>query len=491
MSVDLSKLSINSDSKQDKPANAEPEASKKEEQKQDSVSDAKESKEPEDKEKKEETSESKDSTESKPVEEENNLVQNEYEVEVKLSDQQADPNSPLYSAKSFQELGLTPELLKGIVMMRFNKPSKIQERALPLLLANPARNMIAQSQSGTGKTAAFVLNMLSRVVPSIPTTQALCLCPSRELARQNLEVVRTMSKYMPGLTSDVAVPGSMDSKELQQVQIVVGTPGRITELIRRKTIDISKLQCLVLDEADNMLESGGMGPTSLRIKKVIPQNSQVVLFSATFPDEVTAFAHKFCPEANELRLKHTDLNVDAIKQIYMDCDNDEDKFNVLKHLYGLLTIGSSIIFTARRDSAELLQKKMNQFGHQVSVLHGQLQPEDRDKRIDDFRSGASKVLITTNVLARGIDIPTVSMVVNYDLPVTAEGKPDPSTYLHRIGRTGRFGQIGVAVSFVDSPESFKVLTAIKEYFGEGMVLTKLPTDDWDYVEKFIKKNIRK
>lgn len=419
------------------------------------------------------------------------LVNNEFDVEVKLADQQADPSSPLYSAKSFQELGLSPELLKGIIMMRFNKPSKIQERALPLLLSNPSKNMIAQSQSGTGKTAAFVLNMLSRLVPSVETTQALCLCPSRELARQNMEVVTTMGKYIPSLTAELAVPGTLEGKGSVKAQVIVGTPGRITDLVRKNRLDVSKLQCLVLDEADNMLESGGMGPQSLRIKKMVPGSTQVVLFSATFPDEVTEFAHKFCPGANELRLKHTDLNVDAIKQIYMDCENDDEKFDVLKHLYGLLTIGSSIIFTARKDTAEKLQKKMNEFGHQVSLLHGGQDGEERDKRIDDFRSGSTKVLITTNVLARGIDIPTVSMVVNYDLPTTGDGLPDPSTYLHRIGRTGRFGQIGVAVSFVDSTQSFTVLQRIKEYFGEGMVLTKLPTDDWEKVEKFVKKNIRK
>lgn len=419
------------------------------------------------------------------------LVSNDYEVEIKLADQQADPNSPLYSVKSFEDLGLPPLLLKGIVMMRFNKPSKIQERALPLLLSNPPKNMIAQSQSGTGKTAAFVLDMISRVVPTVETTQCICLCPSRELARQNVEIVKLMGKYLPYLTVDLAVPGTMEAKELHKVQIVVGTPGRIQDLVRRKRLDVSKLQVLVLDEADNMLEAGGMGPTSLRIKSLVPASTQIVLFSATFPDEVAEFAEKFCPQANTLRLKHTELNVDAIKQIYMDCDDDDDKFEALKRLYGLLTIGSSIIFVARKDTGEKLKKRMNEFGHKVSLLHGGQDGAERDVRIDEFRRGESKVLIATNVLARGIDVPTVSMVVNYDLPTTADGKPDPSTYLHRIGRTGRFGQVGVAVSFVHSPQSFEVLQGIRDYFGENMKLTKLPTDDWDAVDKYIKKNIRK
>ncbi|GMM51527.1 ATP-dependent RNA helicase [Starmerella bacillaris] len=424
-------------------------------------------------------------------EEPSGLIDNEYEVEIKLADQQADPNSPLYSVKSFQDLGLPPLLLKGVVMMRYNKPSKIQERALPLLLSNPPRNMIAQSQSGTGKTAAFVLNMISRVIPTVETTQCICLCPSRELARQNVDIVKSMGKYLDYLTVDLAVPGTMEGNALQKKQIVVGTPGRIFELARKKKLDLSKLQVLVLDEADNMLESGGMGPTSLRIKNLVPASTQIVLFSATFPDEVAKFADKFCPNANTLRLKHTELNVDAIKQIYMDCKNDADKFEALKKLYGLLTIGSSIIFVARKDTAEKLQKRMNEFGHKVSLLHGGLEGDERDARIDEFRRGESKVLITTNVLARGIDVPTVSMVVNYDLPTDGEGKPDPATYLHRIGRTGRFGQVGVAVSFVDSHQSFEALQAIKNFYGENMKLTKLPADDWEAVEKYIKKNIRK
>ena len=484
--IDLAKLKL----EKDEPAKEEPK--KTEAESKDAGAEPKEAKDepaPKDGAAKDESKD--ESKEVKEASSQSGLVENDYEVEVKLADQQADPNSPLYSVKSFKELGLSPELLKGIVMMRFNKPSKIQERALPLLLANPPRNIIAQSQSGTGKTAAFVLNMLSRLVLTVPTPQAICLCPSRELARQNLDVVQTMGRYMPGLTSELAVPGSLEGKAPIQAQILVGTPGRINDLVRRNRLDLSKVQVLVLDEADNMLESSGMGPGSLRIRKAVPPSAQMVLFSATFPDEVTEFAKKFAPEANELRLKHTDLNVDAIKQIYMDCENDDDKFDVLKHLYGLLTIGSSIIFVARKDTAVKLAHRMNEFGHQVSLLHGSQDGAERDKRIDDFRSGATKVLITTNVLARGIDVPTVSMVVNYDLPVTGDGKPDPSTYLHRIGRTGRFGQTGVAVSFVHSPESFEVLSSIKEYFGPGMKLTKLPTDDWEKVEKFVKKSIRK
>lgn len=417
------------------------------------------------------------------------LVQNDYEVKVKLADLQADPNSPLYSAKSFEELGLSQDLLNGLYAMKFGKPSKIQERALPLLLSNPPKNLIGQSQSGTGKTAAFALTMLSRVIKTIPTCQALCLSPSRELARQTLDVVRTMGKYT-GITSELAVPGSLGRGEQLTAQIVVATPGTIFDLIRRKQLDVSKLQVFVLDEADNMLDKQGLGSQCLRIKKLLPSTAQLVLFSATFPDDVYKYAQSFVPNANEIRLQHTELNVSAIKQLYMDCDSEEAKYDALIHLYSLLTIGSSIIFVQKKKTADELFKRMTEQGHKVSVLHGDLDHEQRDKLIDDFRDGRSKVLIATNVLSRGIDIASVSMVVNYDLPVDQAGHADPSTYLHRIGRTGRFGRVGVSVSFVHDRESFKVLQEIKTYFGDSCEMTKVPTDDWEEVEKIVKKAIK-
>lgn len=173
----------------------------------------------------------------------------------------------------------------------------------------------------------------------------------------------------------------------------------------------------------------------------------------------------------------------------MDCDSEKHKFEVLCELYGLLTIGSSIIFVEKKETANQLYAKMKQEGHTCSILHGGLETSERDRLIDDFREGRSKVLITTNVLARGIDIASVSMVVNYDLPTDKFGKPDPSTYLHRIGRTGRFGRVGVSISFVHDKKSFEILMAIKNYFG-NVEMTRVPTNDWDEVEKIVKKAIK-
>ncbi|CCE64945.1 hypothetical protein TPHA_0J01230 [Tetrapisispora phaffii CBS 4417] len=416
------------------------------------------------------------------------LVKSEYEVTVKLADLQADPNSPLFSAKSFEELGLEPELLKGLYAMKFQKPSKIQERALPLLLSNPPRNMIAQSQSGTGKTAAFSLTMLSRVDQTVELPQAICLAPARELARQTLEVIQEMGKFTK-ITSQLVVPDSYEKNKGINAQIIVGTPGTVLDLMRRKMLNVSRVKVYVLDEADNMLDKQGLGDQCIRVKKFLPKTAQLVLFSATFDEAVREYAKKVVPSANTVELQRNEVNVSAIKQLYMDCDNETHKYEVLTELYGLLTIGSSIIFVSTKKTANLLYGKLKQEGHQVSILHGDLNSSDRDRLIDDFREGRSKVLITTNVLARGIDIPSVSMVVNYDLPTTLNGEADPATYIHRIGRTGRFGRKGVAISFVYDKQSFRVLSNIKKYFGD-IEMTRVPTDDWDEVETIVKKVLK-
>lgn len=423
-----------------------------------------------------------------PEEPVTNLLASSYEVKVKLADLQADPNSPLYSIKSFEELGLSDELLKGLYSMKYQKPSKIQEKALPLLISNPPRNMIGQSQSGTGKTAAFSLTMLSRVDPNIYQVQAICLSPSRELARQTLEVIETMAKYTK-ITTQLIVPNSFEKGKSITAQVVVGTPGTLLDIIRRKQINVSGLKVFVLDEADNMLSQQGLGDQCFRVKKALPNSCQLVIFSATFPEEVKKYAARFVPNANELSLKQEELNVDAIKQLYMDCDSQAHKFEVLNELYGLLTIGSSIIFVAKRATADILYKKLKDEGHSISILHSDLEYSERDRLIDDFREGRSKVLITTNVLARGIDIPSVSMVVNYDLPTDKDGRADPSTYLHRIGRTGRFGRVGVAVSFIHDKGSYEQLMQIRKYFGD-IEMTRVPTDDWDAVEKIVKKVLK-
>ncbi|RPD59603.1 DEAD-domain-containing protein [Lentinus tigrinus ALCF2SS1-6] len=426
------------------------------------------------------------------------LIKSTFEVAVTLADQQADPNSPLFSAKTFEELGLNPDLLKGIYDMGFSKPSKIQERALPLLLANPPQNMIGQSQSGTGKTAAFVLTMLSRVDYSINKPQALCLAPSRELARQIMSVVVAMGKFTQ-VQTEYAIKESLPKGASNvTAHIVVGTPGTMTDLIRRKVIDVSAVKVFVLDEADNMLDKDGLGEQTLRVKNMLPKNQvQIILFSATFPDHVRNFANKFAPNANKIELQRNELSVDNIRQFYMDCKNEDHKYEVLVSLYQLLTIGQSIIFCQHRHTADRISQRMTAEGHKVASLHGAKDAQERDAIIDGFREGKDKVLITTNVIARGIDILQVNMVVNYDLPLMAERdnhgnkgdlRPDIETYIHRIGRTGRFGRKGISINFVHDKATWQQMEQIERATGKQIV--RIETNDLDAMEEQMKKALK-
>ncbi|CAG8458122.1 10212_t:CDS:2 [Paraglomus brasilianum] len=412
------------------------------------------------------------------------LHESNYEVEV----ERADPNSPLYSVSSFEDLKLHPDLLKGIYEMGFRKPSKIQEKALPLLLGNPPRNLIGQSQSGTGKTAAFALSMLSRIDYSSDVPQAICVAPARELARQIMAVIKSMGKYTT-VTVAEAIKQSVMRNQKVNAQLIVGTPGTMTDLIKRRLIDVRNVKIFVLDEADNMLDQQGLGDQSIRLKNMMPKNTQIVLFSATYSDEVRDFATRFAPDANQFKLKVEELSVSTIKQFYMDCKNSDHKFEVLDALYALLTIGQSIIFVQRRDTADTIARRMTESGHRVINLHGGLTPTERDQVMDAFRNGDAKVLITTNVLARGIDIMQVNLVINYDIPTNVTGRtPDYETYLHRIGRTGRFGRTGVSINFVHDEQSWKLVEMIQNHFKREIV--QVPTDDYNKIEKILKKEIK-
>ncbi|PBP25487.1 ATP-dependent RNA helicase DBP5 [Diplocarpon rosae] len=372
----------------------------------------------------------------------------QYEVEVKLSDIQGDTNSPLFSVSTFEELGINPQILKGIYTMNFKKPSKIQERALPLLLRQPPSNMIAQSQSGTGKTAAFVITILSRLDYTRPhQPQALCLAPSRELARQIEGVVKSIGQFVEGLTVQAAVPGAVERNAKVNAMVIVGTPGTAMDLIKRRQLEVSDMR-------------------------------------------VMRYAQQFSPGANEIKLKRDELTVGGIKQMYMDCPSDEGKYDILAMLYGLMTIGSSIIFVKRRETATKIADRLTSDGHKVVAIHGAFDGNDRDNILQQFRTGGAKVLITTNVLARGIDVSSVSMVINYDIPMKgrSDEHPDPETYLHRIGRTGRFGRVGVSISFVFDRKSFSALSSIAAHYGIDLI--RLDQNDWEKTEKIVKAVIK-
>lgn len=370
--------------------------------------------------------------------------------------------------------------------MGFRKPSKIQERALPLLLKNPPQNFVGQSQSGTGKTAAFLLNILQRIDLNTHNPQAIVLAPTRELAKQIANGCSVMGTMLQdkGLEIYQAVPDPAHRGKPVQGQVVVGTPGTVMDLLRRRQLNSRDVKILTIDEADNMLDLQGMGDQCRRIKQALNANTQIVLFSATFPQNVLEFVAVFCPKANTITLQVEELTVKGIKQLYLDCQNDEEKYNSLVKFYGLMTIASSIIFVKERVTAAEIERRMTAEGHTVAQLTGALEGADRDAVFERFRNGTAKVLIATNVLSRGIDVRTVTMVVNYDIPETHDGMPDYETYLHRIGRTGRFGRTGVALSFVHNRDSWQQLMKICKHFQ--VEPTRLDTTDWDNVERMLK-----
>ncbi|XP_041378191.1 ATP-dependent RNA helicase DDX19A-like isoform X2 [Gigantopelta aegis] len=395
-----------------------------------------------------------------------------------------DPNSPLHSVKSFEALNLHPDLLKGVYGMGFNAPSKIQETALPTLLADPPANMIAQSQSGTGKTAAFVLTMLSRADMSKNYTQCLCLAPTYELALQIGDVTKEMAKFIPQCSIGYAVRGERVQKN-QKVpyQIVIGTPGTVMDwAIKMKAFDLKKIKVFVLDEADVMIATQGHQDQSLRIKRNLSADCQLLLFSATYDQEMMKFAQNVIPNNPVvIRLRREEESLDNIRQFYIECRSADDKFQALSNIYGSISIGQSMIFCQTRRNASWLAEKMTKEGHAVGILSGELLIEQRAAIIKRFRDGKEKVLITTNVSARGIDVETVTVVVNFDMPVTMDGQPDHETYLHRIGRTGRFGKSGLAINMVDNSRSMEILRSIERHFGRKII--KLDAEDIDEIEK--------
>jgi ATP-dependent RNA helicase DDX19/DBP5 len=309
-------------------------------------------------------------------------------------------------------------------------------------------DLIAQAHHGSGKTAAYSLSMLSRVDESKQYAQAMCVCPTRELVRQVADVCRELGKFT-SLQVLAAIPGAARGK--CTAQIVVGTPGTLLAKCRHRDLDTKQFVLFVLDEADQMISSQGHLGDTMKLKNQMPKQCQILLFSATFSDAIWKFAKKLAPNATEIRVKREELSLDPIKQYYLQARDLDHKYELLISMFSLLEIGQSIIFVHTVRTGKELANRMRKDNYTVSLLHGKkdtMSVEQRDSVMDDFRSGKTSVLITTNVLARGIDVLQVTLVVNYDVPLDRSNKPDPETYIHRIGRSGRFGRKGVAINFV-------------------------------------------
>ncbi|KAM1294578.1 hypothetical protein ACFX13_014883 [Malus domestica] len=394
-------------------------------------------------------------------------------------------DTPYTSASSFEDLNLSPDVLKGLyVEMQFKKPSKIQAITLPMILTPPYKDLIAQAHNGSGKTTCFVLGMLSRVDPNIKAPQALCICPTRELAIQNLEVLQKMGKYT-GITAECAIPTDRTSSTSAQsrppvsAQIVIGTPGTIKRLMSTKKIGVSCVKILVFDEADHMLAEDGFKDDSLRIMNDIKRYSshcQVLLFSATFNEKVTNFVSKVIKGGgNQLFVKKEELSLEAVKQYKVYCPDELAKIDVIKSKIFELgeKLGQRIIFVRTKNSARMLHQQLVQDGYAVTTIQGALNAEDRDKIVKEFKDGLTQVLISTDLLARGFDQQQINCVVNYDLPIKyREGprtrdppEPDYEVYLHRIGRAGRFGRKGAVFNLICGDWDELTMSKIEQYFN--------------------------
>ncbi|XP_017487846.1 PREDICTED: ATP-dependent RNA helicase DDX19A-like, partial [Rhagoletis zephyria] len=398
---------------------------------------------------------------------------------------QKDPNNPLYSVKSFDELNIPEPLLRGIYDMGFSKPSRIQEAALPILLHTPPTNLIAQSQSGTGKTAAFLLASLYRVKPEVKEPQVIILAPTYELALQTGEVAQQMAKYRPEITIKYVIRGEVLPRGTKlQDHILIGTPGKMIDWsLKYQFFDIKKIRVFVLDEADVMIDTQGLRAQSVKMKQFLPESCQMMLFSATYSDEVMEFARSIIREpVLILKLRVEEQSLDNINQYYIDVSNEQEKYEALTNIFGTISMGQAFIFVETKISASRLVQQLRKDEHSVGLISGDLTVEQRNEALKRFREGQERVIVATNVMARGIDIEQVSLVINYDLPINVETREvDCETYLHRIGRTGRFGKEGLAINFVDGYRSRAMIQVLEEHFGKP--IKKLDATDVDEIEK--------
>ena len=359
---------------------------------------------------------------------------------------------------NFDNMGLSPELLRGVFAYGFERPSAIQARAIVPVING--HDVIAQAQSGTGKTATFSIAILQRIDPSNKNVQALVLAPTRELAQQIQNVLVALGDYM-NVNCHACIGGTNVREDMAKLsegaQVVVGTPGRVYDMINRRAFRTDHLKMFCLDEADEML-SRGFKDQMYEVFQLLPQDTQVVLLSATMPEDVLAVTKKFMRDPVRILVKRDELTLEGIKQFYIAVDKEEWKFETLTDLYETVTITQAVIFCNTRRKVDWLTDQLHAKEFTVSAMHGDMDQQQREVIMREFRSGSSRVLITTDLLARGIDVQQVSLVINYDLPTNREN------YIHRIGRGGRFGRKGVAINFVTN-DDVRMMRDIEQFYN--------------------------
>ena len=372
------------------------------------------------------------------------------------------------SYESFDEMELDDSLVRGIYTYGFERPSKIQKLAIVPMKGQ--HDILAQSQSGTGKTGAFTIGALSVVDASLKAPQVLVICPTRELSQQTERVARNIGQYMQ-LKVLSATGGNQIRSDVAALkagaQFIVGTPGRIFDLICRDELCVEHMKYVILDEADQMLEDLFADQIRSILNSKFPTETHLALFSATMPQNVLEIAEHYLSNPVRILLPPDEVTLDGIKQYYVQLDREDWKLPVLLDLYQQITVNQALIYVNKRQKAEWLAKQLSSHGFTLEFIHGEMDVAERKKRMDDFRSGMTRVLISTDLLARGIDVQQVSLVINYEMPIQREN------YVHRIGRSGRYGKKGNAINLVWGDE----MNAIKEIETHySTTIMELPED---------------
>ena len=368
----------------------------------------------------------------------------------------------------FEEMGLSEEIQKAVRYMGFEEASPIQAKAIPAMISGI--DLIGQAQTGTGKTAAFGIPLLEKVDPKLKKLQAIVLCPTRELAIQVADEIRNLSRYMHGIKVLPIYGGQDIVKQIRSLksgtQIVIGTPGRVMDHMRRKTMKLDFVHTVVLDEADEMLNMGFREDIEFVLSGV-PEKRQTVLFSATMPKPIMEITKKFQNNAKVIKVTKKELTVPNIEQYYYDV-KPKKKEEVLSRLLDIYSPRLSVVFCNTKKQVDLLVNALLGRGYFAAGLHGDMKQEQRDRVMQGFRTGKTEILVATDVAARGIDVDEVEAVFNYDLP------QDDEYYVHRIGRTGRAGREGRAFSFVSGKEVYK-LKEIQRYCKTKIYAQKVPS----------------
>ena len=343
---------------------------------------------------------------------------------------------------TFDDLNLNDNLLRGIFSYGFEDPSPIQGKAIPYM--NLKKDLIAQAQSGTGKTGAFSIGVLNNIDVESNTTQVVIINPTHELANQNLNVIKELGNYMN--INILSVIGGTDVRKCQSdlnknPHIIVGTPGRMLDMIQKKYLITENIKIIIFDEADEIL-SYGFKDNIYNIIQYMPKNAQICIFSATMPDDVLEITEKFMVNPEKILVNKENLTLEGILQFYINVKVNDWKYETLKDIYDTINVSQCIIYINSKNKLMEINDRLKNDGFPVECIHGELNSEYRKSIMEDFKSGKTRILLSTDLLARGIDIQQLSLVINFDLPREKE------TYIHRIGRSGRYGRKGVAINFV-------------------------------------------